>query len=462
MDDVVVVGAGPTGCAVAGELARAGRSVTILDRHAAPSPVSRAFGVHARTLELLDSRGLADELIATGTPVDRLQLVGEAGIDLGRLPTRFPFVLMTPQVHVDRLLERHAVDAGARVERGVTVTGLEQDADGVVVRAGERSWRARWVVGADGVHSTVRELVGLPFPGRSVLRSVVLADVALPGLQVDELRVDVDRHGFGFLAPFGDGWFRLIGWDRRRQVGTEVPVAEYEVAGLLHRVLGLPPGEVRWSSRFASDERQVPTYRSGRVFLAGDAAHVHSPAGGQGMNTGIQDGVALGWRLAAVSGGVDPALLDGYQAERHPVGRAVLRASGAVIRLMTLAGVRGRVARALVLRGLLRLPPVARRGAGQFSAVAIRYPGPGLVGTRAAQVPLAGARLAEVQRTAGCVLVLPRGAADVAATVPVVRRTDDGPGLLVRPDGYIAWVGDPGTGDWRSALDRLEVSRPGT
>ncbi|MCW2583720.1 MAG: FAD-dependent oxidoreductase, partial [Klenkia sp.] len=149
MDDVVVVGAGPTGCAVAGEVARAGGSVTVLEKHAAPSPLSRAFGVHARTLELLDSRGLADELIATGTAVDRLQLVGDAGLDLSRLPSRFPFVLVTPQVHVDRLLERYALDAGARVERGVTVTGLAQDGDGVLVRAGEREWRARWVVGAD-------------------------------------------------------------------------------------------------------------------------------------------------------------------------------------------------------------------------------------------------------------------------------------------------------------------------
>lgn len=447
MDDVVVVGAGPTGCTVAGELARAGCSVTVLDRHAAPSPLSRAFGVHARTLELLDSRGLADELVATGTPVDRLQLSGAAGLDLSGLPTRFPFVLMTPQVHVDRLLERYAVAQGARVERGVTVDGLEQRADGVVVRAGEREWAARWVVGADGVHSTVRDLVGLPFPGRTVLRSVVLADVRLPGLAVGELRVDVDALGFGFLAPFGDGWFRLIGWDRRRQPGTDTPVGDDEVAGLLHRVFGLPAGEVRWSSRFASDERQAPAYRAGRVFLAGDAAHVHSPAGGQGMNTGIQDAFALGWRLAVG----DDDLLAGYQRERHPVGATVLRSSGATIRLMTLGGVGGRVARAVVLRGLLRVPLVARRGAGLFSGVAIGYPGPGPVGTRAV-VP----GLAEVQRGAGCVLVLPRAAADVDARVPVLRRPDDGPALLVRPDGYVAWAGDPASGEWRPVLSRLE------
>ncbi|MEI4280297.1 FAD-dependent monooxygenase [Klenkia terrae] len=441
VDDVVVVGAGPTGCAVAGEVARAGGRVVVLDRHAAPSPLSRAFGVHARTLELLDSRGLADELIATGTPVGRLQLVGDAGIDLSGLPTRFPFVLMTPQVHVDRLLERHAVDAGARVERGVTVTGLAQDDDGVTVLAGDREWRARYVVGADGVRSTVRQLIGVPFPGRTVLSSVVLADVRLP-LDPGDLRVDVDEHGFGFLAPFGDGWFRLIGWDRRRQVGTEEPVGDEEVAGLLHRVFGLPMGEVRWSSRFASDERQAPAYRVGRVFLAGDAAHVHSPAGGQGMNTGIQDAFGLGWRLT----GGD---LDGYQRERHPVGTAVLRSSGALIRLMTVPGVRGRLLRAAVLRGLLRVPPVVRRGAGQLSGIDIRYPGPGLVGTRAV-VP----GLAQAQRTAGFVLVLPRGAADVDG-VPVVRRSDDGPGLLVRPDGYVAWAGDPATGEWRAVLSRL-------
>ena len=418
MDDVVVVGAGPTGCAVAGEVARTGRSVTVLDKHAEPSPLSRAFGVHARTLEQLDARGLADELVATGTPVGRLQLVGRAGIDLTGLPTRFPFVLMTPQVHVDRLLERYARDSGARVERGVVVTGLTQDDDGVTVTAGDRTWRARYVVGADGVHSTVRQLAGIGFPGRAVLRSVVLADVRLD-LPADDLRVDVDGHGFGFLAPFGDGWYRLIGWDRRHQPATDVPVDHTEVAGLLDRVFGLPAGEVRWSSRFASDERQAPTYRVGRVFLAGDAAHVHSPAGGQGMNTGIQDAVNLGWRLATGD-------LDGYERERHPVGRTVLRSSGATIRLMTLGGARGRLARAVALRGLLRVPAVQHRGAGMFSGIAIRYPGPGPVGTRAAGVPLRGARLAVRQRTAGSVRI---DAAD---------RTDGGPGLLVRPDGYVA------------------------
>lgn len=420
MDDLVVVGAGPTGCAVAGEVARAGGRVTVLDKHAAPSPLSRAFGVHARTLELLDSRGLADELVATGTPVGRLQLVGDAGIDLSHLPTRFPFVLMTPQVNVDGLLERLARDSGARVERGVTVTALEQDDDGVTVRAGDRTWRARHVVGADGVHSTVRSLVGLPFPGRSVLRSVVLADVRLD-LPPDDLRVDVDAHGFGFLAPFGDGWFRLIGWDRRHQVDTDVPVGDDEIAGLLQRIFGLTAGEVRWSSRFASDERQVLAYRVGRVFLAGDAAHVHSPAGGQGMNTGIQDAFNLGWRLAAGD-------LDGYERERRPVGAAVLRSSGALIRLMTVPGVRGRLLRAAVLRGVLRIPPVVRRGAGQISGIDIRYPGPGPVGTRAAAVPLLGPRLAERQRTAGVVRIAPED------------RTDGGPGLLVRPDGYVAEV----------------------
>jgi len=420
MDDVVVVGAGPTGCTVAAEVARTGARVTLLDRHAEPSPLSRAFGVHARTLEQLDSRGLADELVATGTPVDRLQLVGRAGIDLSQLPTRFPFVLMTPQVHVDRLLERHARDCGVRVERGVTVTGLGQDDDGVTVTAGDRSWRARHVVGADGVHSTVRQLAGIGFPGRSVLRSVVLADVRLD-LPPGDLRVDVDEHGFGFLAPFGDGWFRLIGWDRRHQPATDAPVQAAEVAGLLGRVFGLPAGEVRWSSRFASDERQAPAYRAGRVLLAGDAAHVHSPAGGQGMNTGIQDAFNLGWRLATDD-------LDGYERERHPVGRAVLRSSGATIRLMTLGGLRGRVARAVALRGLLRLPPVAHRGAGTFSGIAIRYPGPGPVGTRAAAVPLRGPRLAERQRSAGFV------------TIPAADRADGGPGLLVRPDGYVAEV----------------------
>lgn len=442
--DVLVVGAGPAGTMLAGEIARAGRSVTVLDRRPGPSPLSRAFGVHAATLELLEARGLADGLLTHGRPVDRLRLWRGVGIRLDRLATRFPYVLVTPQHHVDAALEQYARDRGATVFRGAAVTGLEQDDDGVTVTAdgpdGPQQWRAGWVVGADGVHSTVRELLSVPFPGTEVLRSVMLADVRLSRPPGDGIDVNTAPHGFAFVAPFGDGWFRVIAWDRRRQTDDTTPVTVEEVRTALVAAFGddLGMGEVRWLSRFHCDERQVEQYRHGRVFLAGDAAHVHSPAGGQGMNTGIQDAANLGWKLAAVVGGVDPVILDSYQRERHPVGRQVLRSSGGLMRMMTL--------RSPVLRSLRRvLAPVATRirplvavVAGQLSGLSVRYPrGAGdhrLVGRRAAGVPLVD------------------GPDEILRGGFVLATSQRGPRLLVRPDGYVAWVGDADDDGWRAVL----------
>jgi 2-polyprenyl-6-methoxyphenol hydroxylase-like FAD-dependent oxidoreductase len=480
--DVVVVGAGPTGSMVAAEVARAGRSVTVLERHSRPSPLSRAFGVHARTLEVLDSRGLAEQLLAAGRRAPRLQLWRGAELDLGRLPSAFPFVLVTPQTNVDRLLEDEARARGAEVLRGVTVTSVTQDAGGVLVQAGERAYRAAYVVGADGVHSTVREQIGQPFPGDSVLKSIMLADAYLADPPGGGMTVDAVDDCFAFLAPYGDGWFRIIAWDRRHQVANTEPVDAEEIRSVLQRSMGTDygMGEVRWKSRFASDERQVPRYRTGRVFLAGDAAHVHSPAGGQGMNTGIQDAFNLGWKLAAVLNGADESILDTYQAERHPVGRMVLRSSGATIRAMIIRTAAGRFLRNVLMRAVLSTP-AAGKMAAMFSGVGISYHSRGqhkLVGTRYPGL-----------RNPGFVLVLSSGAGEIEAEIPrtgrgcesrdggkgaeggnsgdggnsaeggefdaeipVVRRPEAGPALLVRPDGYVAWAGDPGSGDWRRVL----------
>jgi 2-polyprenyl-6-methoxyphenol hydroxylase-like FAD-dependent oxidoreductase len=444
--DVVVVGAGPAGSMVAAELARAGRSVTVLERHAQPSTLSRAFGVHARTLEVLDSRGLADRLLATGRRAPALRLWRGAELDLGKLPSRFPFVLVTPQGNVDRLLEDEARAQGAEIVRGVTVTSVTQDAGSVLVRAGDRRYRASYVVGADGVHSTVREQIGQPFPGDSVLRSIMLADAYLADPPRELITVNAVKDCFAFLAPFGDGWFRIIAWDRRHQAAETDPVDVEDIRDVLRRAMGTDYGlgEVRWKSRFASDERQVPQYRTGRVFLAGDAAHVHSPAGGQGMNTGIQDAVNLGWKLAAVLNGADEAILDSYQEERHPVGKMVLRSSGATIRAMIIRTAPGRFLRDNLIRAVLHTPPVARKIAGMFSGVGISY-------HRRGQHKLVGTRYPGL-RHPGFVLVIPEGTEVTDAPIPVVRRDDDGPGLLVRPDGYVAWAGDVSGGDWRRAL----------
>ncbi|MGW4212245.1 FAD-dependent monooxygenase [Lentzea sp. NPDC004789] len=446
---VAIVGAGPTGLLLAGDLAHAGVDVTVLERRGAESNLTRAFGVHARTLEHLDARGLADELIATGAPVRRLRLFERVQIDLALLPSRFPFLLITPQYHVERLLEERAKAAGARIVRGAEVTALSQDADGVDLTVDGAVLRADHVVGADGVHSVVREALGLPFPGKSVLTSIMLADVRLSQAPEDVLAVNAVGDAFAFVAPFGDGWHRIFAWDRRHQVPDTAPVTLDEIRAVTRRALGTDFGlkEARWTSRFHSDERQVPHYRSGRVFLAGDAAHVHSPAGGQGMNTGLQDAANLGWKLAAVARGQAPdRLLDTYETERHPVGALVLRSSGAIIRAAMIRSRAGRFARDVLGAAALRLPPVARKAAGTISGIGIDYPG----APRAQDVPLQDSRLYEALRDGKFVLVAPDeakpaidGAHDrVTLAAPADAAT---PWTLVRPDAHVAWRGDAST-----------------
>jgi 2-polyprenyl-6-methoxyphenol hydroxylase-like FAD-dependent oxidoreductase len=464
MTDVLIVGAGPTGLLLAGDLAEAGVACTVLERRGEESNLTRAFAVHARTLEILDARGIADELIGTGQRVPELMLLGNVRIDLSKLPSRFPYLLVTPQYQTERLLAERARKAGAEIIHGAEVTGLRQDADGVDVDVtidGETvTRRAGYVVGTDGIGSVVRRALRLPFPGRSAVQSVMLADVRLTDAPADVLTVNAAGDAFGFMAPFGDGWYRVIAWDKRRQQPDDAPVDLEEIRAVIHRALGTDYGmhDARWMSRFHSDERQAPRYRVGRVFLAGDAAHVHSPAGGQGMNTGLQDAANLGWKLAAAVRGWAPAgLLDTYQAERHPVGRTVLRMSGGLLRVGMLGPRLLPPVRALMTL-LTTLPPVRRRAAGLISGIGIGYERPRgahpLVGRRAPDLPLGdGRRLYEALREGKFVLV---GAAAtdfgdrVVATSPAreSRRV-----ILVRPDGYIAWAAnDPEPGAVRQAV----------
>ncbi|GAA2823322.1 FAD-dependent monooxygenase [Kitasatospora paracochleata] len=476
--DVLVVGAGPTGLLLAGDLAAAGLRVTVLEKRAAESNLTRAFAVHARTLEQLDARGLADELIATGQPLRSLRLFGRLRVELGDLPTRFPFVLITPQSHTERLLQERASKAGATLVRGAEAVGLRQDSEGVslTVREGgaTTTHRARYAVGTDGVHSTVRDLLGIPFPGESVVNSVMLADVRLRREPDEVLTVGASEAGFAFLAPFGDGWYRVIAWDRARQRPDGDPVELSEIAELARAVFGVDHGftEARWTSRFHSDERQAPTYRSGRVFLAGDAAHCHSPAGGQGMNTGLQDAANLGWKLAATLQGWAPdALLDTYQTERHPVGRAVLRSSGALVRIALAQNGPSRALRSALTAVADHLGPVAELGAKQISGIGISYPAPKgshpLVGRRLPDLRLAvdrpggPSRLYEALRGGRAVLISndELSVADAWSERVVTAAPADPHGklrdtvLLVRPDGYAAWAGvDPTRGELRTAL----------
>ncbi|MFF0199418.1 FAD-dependent oxidoreductase [Streptomyces sp. NPDC005017] len=459
---VVVVGSGPTGLLLAGDLATAGVPVTLLEKRPEKiSNLSRAFALHARSLEQLDARGLADELEEAGQRLERLRLFSRLTLDLSTLPSRFNHLLVIPQYEVETSLRRRAEEAGVDFRFETEVTGLEQDADGVTVRlrtaAGEGELRAAYVVGADGMRSVVREAVGLPFPGHSVIRSVVLADVRLAERPETLLTVNTAGDVFAFIAPFGDGYYRVIGWDRRRDVPDHEPLELAEVEEITRLALGRDFGmhDPRWMSRFHSDERQAPHYRVGRVFLAGDAAHVHTPAGGQGMNTGLQDAANLSWKLAQVlAGRAGDELLDTYEAERHPVGKAVLRSSGGIVRLAMAKRPWTLALRAGLTTLLGAAAPARRRALGQITGVGYRYAAPKgahrLTGTRVPDLALAGGgRLYEALRGGRFVLVAPgsydpgagRGDRLTAVRWAGDRRTT----LLVRPDGYVAWAAEGAT-----------------
>ncbi|GAA1906027.1 FAD-dependent oxidoreductase [Streptantibioticus ferralitis] len=471
--DVLVVGAGPTGLLLAGDLARSGADVTVLERRDRESNLSRAFGIHARTLEQLDARGLADELIRTGTTVRGLRPFGPISVDFSRLRTRFPFMLITPQWQVERFLLRRAEEAGATILRGARAIGLRQDPDGVDVDVrhpdgATATLRASYAVGADGARSTVRQNLGMPFPGKSAISSVMLADVLLERTPDQPLNFASNEHGFTFFAPIGDGWYRVIAWDRQRQLPDDAPVTLEEVRDITRRTIGDDLGmhDPRWLSRFHSDERQVPRYRQGRVFLAGDAAHIHSPAGGMGMNTGIQDAANLGWKLGAVlQGWAGDALLDSYHTERHPVGRMVLRVSHALLTALITRSPLVRALRASVAAVAHQLGVVEACAARGISGIGIAYRAPRgshpLTGRRVPDLRLAGdpARLYEALRQGKFVLV-GHGFAAVAApwagrVVAASPAASLHPTLLVRPDGYAAWVAeDPTPDEARKALTR--------
>ncbi|WP_374403932.1 FAD-dependent oxidoreductase [Streptomyces sp. 35G-GA-8] len=494
MTDVIVVGAGPTGLLLAGDLAAAGHSVTLVERRSeAVGNLTRALAVHARTMEQLDARGLADELVARGYRVRELRLLMRASIDLSRLRSRFPYVLIVGQYEVERLLERRAREAGVTFLYDTEVTGVRQDEDGAeveVARAGPelgagagartlstlRTLRASYVVGTDGASSTVRRSLGLPFPGSAVIRSMVLADVRLTENPPAPLIANAEGDYLALIGTFGDGWYRVMGWNRARQLPDGAPADLDEVREAAREALGSDYGmhDARWISRFHSDERQVPHYRVGRVFLAGDAAHVHSPAGGMGMNTGLQDAANLGWKLSAVlARRAGDALLDTYESERHPVGAMVLRASGIITRFALARSTPLRALRSAGSQLLFRAAPFGDRVMRVVTGIGIAYPSPRgahpLVGRRAPDLALSSGRLYEALRAGRFVAVGPHGDAHVRSAVP-----DDGPALyaefahsatrtlLVRPDGYIAWAADhPDPAGLRHALTEWTGQRAG-
>lgn len=469
--DAVIVGAGPTGLLLAGDLAAAGVRVAVLEKRRDESNLTRAFGVHARTLEQFDARGLADQLVDTGKALGRLRLFGTVSVSLASLPTRFPFLLVTPQYQVERLLLERAVAGGVDLIRGARVIKIESGQDEVqltVDRDGDvHTLTGRYVVGADGRHSTVRAQLGLDFPGHSVLRSLILADVQLTESPPEVLTVLGNQHGFCLIVPFGDGWYRVMARDPNWEPPDSTPVTLAEIATLVRRIAGTDYGmhSPRWMSRFHSDERQATAYRQGRVLLAGDAAHVHSPAGGMGMNTGLQDAANLGWKLAAVvQGRAGDSLLDTYEAERRPVGRMVLRTSGGLIRAVILRSSLARAARNGLFRAGIAVRPLGDQLRMRLSGIGVRYPAARgahpLVGQRAPDLTAQdGSRLYTALRGGGFVLVDPDPSGPGYDHLVTFRPAEPTTPMLVRPDGYVAWAGSTGP-DLDQALSAWGAVRP--
>jgi len=455
--DVLVVGAGPTGLALACELALAGVKCRLLERRSEEPNITRAFAVHARTLELLDARGLAEEVLRHGVPVRTIAPVPGASLDLAVLDSRYPMIFIAPQSGTERVLRARAEQLGVEIVRDSEVVGIEQDGTGVRVEVGgarPRTERARYVVGCDGAHSAVRRMIGVDFAGTQYETHILLADVRLTEPPAEAMFARTNTDGAVIAVPFGDGWFRVIAWDRQRdRVPLAEPVTLAEMQDAFRRIAGsdLGMGRPRWSTRFLSERRQAARYRVGRVFLAGDAAHVHSPLGGQGMNTGIQDAMNLGWKLAAaVHGTAAPWLLDSYAEERHPVGEQVLRLTDTFNRLVLGQSKVRNLVQALAIRTILRFPRTRRAMAERLSGIGVRYParsggGHAWAGRRMPDLDCAGTRLYEHLRDGRFVLVTrePLALGDGPA-VPVVRCPAlDGPAMvLVRPDGYVAWASD--------------------
>lgn len=371
--DILVVGAGPTGLALAAELARLGVSVLAIDAQAAGANTSRAAVVHARTLETLEPLAVAKRLHAGGIEVptftvrDRDRVL--AALDFSGLDTRYPYALMISQADTERILLERLRELGGAVLRPRTLVALRQDEQHVFAGLDDGSEvRARYLIGADGMHSAVRALAGIAFEGSEYQQSFVLADVKLAGsVPEKEVILYFSPAGLMVLAPLPGGSHRIVATlhDAPPDPGIALVQQLLDARGPARQPLAVQ--QVAWSARFHVHHRIAARYRAGRVLLAGDAAHVHSPAGGQGMNTGIQDGIALAPMLAAALQAGTPDALDRYQEQRRKAAVDVVALTDRMTRLATvgplLRPLRNGMLRALMHSPALRLK-LARRLAG--------------------------------------------------------------------------------------------------
>ncbi|MEW2164849.1 rifampin monooxygenase [Streptomyces sp. NPDC007084] len=465
MTDVIVAGGGPTGLMLAGELRLHGVRVVVAEKLTAPTKESRGLGLHARSVEVMDQRGLLERFLAVSEKFRTGGLFG--GVTKPwpeRLDTAHPYGLSTPQPVTERLLHERALELGTEIRRGAEVTGLSQDEDGVSVDLADGTrLRSRYLVGCDGGRSTVRRLLGVGFPGEPATVETLLGDMEITEdpAKVAALVAEVRKTQLRFgVIPNGDGTFRVVVPAAEVSDRAPAPTLE-EFRERLRAVAGTDFGvhSPRWLSRFGDATRQAERYRLGRVLLAGDAAHIHPPTGGQGLNLGVQDAFNLGWKLAAaVAGWAPEGLLDSYHDERHPVGARVLANTRAQITLL------GTDAGATALRelfaSLMDFEEVNRYVTGMITAVDVRYDfgdGHPLLGRRMKDLALSRGRLYSLTHDGRGLLLDQTGRlsvdgwADRVDHVVDVSDELDVPAVLLRPDGHVAWAGE----DQRDLLRHL-------
>ncbi|MEU1553694.1 FAD-dependent monooxygenase [Streptomyces scabiei] len=478
--DVVIAGCGPTGATLAAELRLHDVRVLVLEKETEPASFVRIVGLHMRSLELLAMRGLLDRVRAHGRqrPAGGL-FAGIATPAPRNLDSAHACLLGIPQPVVVRLLEEHATALGARVRHGCAVTGLQQDDDGVTVELadGERL-RTRYLVGCDGARSTVRKQLGVGFPGEPSRNETLMGEMEV-GVPREAIAARLaalgDTGGRLWLRPFGDRAYSVVvpaeGIADRAQ-----PPALDDFRRQLRAVAGTDFGvhSPRWLSRFGDATRLAERYRVGRVLLAGDAAHIHPPAGGQGLNLGVQDAFNLGWKLAArIRGWAPEPLLDTYETERRPVAADVLDNTRAQMELHSTEP--GPRALRRLLTELMGIDEVNRRLTEKITGIAVRYDfgeGPDLLGRRLRDIDVRGGSLyGLLHRGRGLLLdrtgrLTPGAWSDRVDHLADPSATLDEPCVLLRPDGHVAWIGDDQRdldahlARWFGAGVRTPVRRP--
>ena len=477
--DVAIVGAGPTGLLLASELALRGVRAELFERSAERPDFARAFNLNARSLEILDRRGVVERFLAEGPRVPATHFAALDGpLDLSVLDTDHPYVLGIPQTRTEALLEAHGTELGARVHWGHEVVDVAQDDESVTLHVrvasdgGARRVRARYVVGCDGGRSFVRKRAGIAFPGTPATRFALLGDVELADPSTLSFGNHQTERGSVFVIP-RPGYVRVITAERERPAERDTPVTLEELTDAVSWVLGREVELVRprWLTRFGDAARQAERYRAGRILLAGDAAHVHPPAGSQGLNAGLQDAFNLGWKLAAVvRGRGDELLLDSYHDERHAAGVRLLMHTRAQTelgrrdeRMMPVSALFREVTRSADARRALAelVSGLDARYVMSDSSTMARQPWLGRLAPNA-EVVCAGERtsIAACLRRGDWLFIVREEREDLVETFlapgredatvawfasrdaggPTTRWLDGVDAALIRPDGHVAWM----------------------